>query len=529
MFGVHTHFPDDSTAMNNTIRITTHDGRRFETRPDPSMTMSQAVFLSGAWPLMPLCSGLGKCGLCAAKWISTPPAARDTETRRFSEAELAEGWRLTCQHPAKAADIALPEPPTRRVKAPVYTDAKAEGLSLAVDLGTTSIHWAARSEAGPVGSGSDLNPQMGFGSEVISRMAAAQAGHGPKLRSLILDRLKEIAAGLPARPEAMAVAGNSAMTLLLLGLPVDGLAAAPYRLDYAGGEVVHLDPDLPPAYLPPLLAPFVGGDVSAGLAALILGDDPPKFPFMLADLGTNGEFALALSESEYILTSVPMGPALEGVGLSQGKLAEPGAVISFDPSPTGLVPSHLERPPFGGERPGISGTGYLSLLNTLFSGGLMDESGLFTKPPTPLAARLGRPVSYQGEPALQVTARLVLPASDVEETLKVKAAFNLAFSELLDAGGLKASDLTGLHLAGAMGEHVAVRDLEGLGFIPPGLGVRTFSEGNTSLAGAALLVRDQEARDWASGLSAACRVLDLTGSSSFNARFVQRMTFTHVS
>ena len=67
-----------------------------------------------------------------------------------------------------------------------------------------------------------------------------------------------------------------------------------------------LAPDLPPARIPPLLAPFVGADISAGMAAIAFGPDPPRYPYLLADLGTNGEFALALSPEEYLLASVPM-------------------------------------------------------------------------------------------------------------------------------------------------------------------------------------------------------------------------------
>ena len=92
-------------------------------------------------------------------------------------------------------------------------------------------------------------------------------------------------------------------------------------------------PGLPPIYIPPLPAPFVGGDVSAGLAALLEADIPR--PFVLADLGTNGELALVTEAGDLWLTSVPLGPALEGIGTECGQLGGPGVVTGFMLTPMG--------------------------------------------------------------------------------------------------------------------------------------------------------------------------------------------------
>lgn len=51
---------------------------------------------------------------------------------------------------------------------------------LAVDLGTTSIHWRLLDGTGhEAASGQALNPQMGAGSDVVSRLAAARNQEGP--------------------------------------------------------------------------------------------------------------------------------------------------------------------------------------------------------------------------------------------------------------------------------------------------------------------------------------------------------------
>lgn len=384
---------------------------------------------------------------------------------------------------------------------------------------------------------------MGLGSEVMSRLGfAARPGGAQILRELMLERLRDLVRRAEAdghgRPvERLCVAGNSVMTYLLLGLPVPGLAHAPYRLDYAGGDDQSLAPDLPETRIPPLLSPFVGADLSAGLTALTFGPEPPRHPYLLADLGTNGEFVLALSPGEYLLASVPMGPALEGVGLRHGRTAAPGAVRAFALTPAGLKPEYIDRPPLPGEDGGITGVGYLSLVAALLRAGVLDESGRFVVPATPLGQRLAKGLSHgqpnaqgaQGEPSLDLGAGLFLPASDVEELVKVKAAFNLALSRLLAEANLAPAALHSVHLAGAMGEHVNARDLATLGFLPEVLAERLVRAGNTSLKGAALLLNSADAWDWVRALPGKCRALDLTSDPGFGSLYVERMVLRHVA
>lgn len=525
------------------IRITAHDGRFLELAPDPRLTLAQAIFLAGLWEGVPLCAGLGKCGLCRVRYVQSPPQPRDEEQRRLGAEAVAQGWRLSCLHPAQPCDIELPRP--RRSgqarQRPEHTEAaQAPGAAaLAVDLGTTSIHWAALSGREAVASGQELNPQMGLGSEVMSRLGfATRPGGAEILRGLALDRLRQLVAAAENAAKApvsrLCVAGNSAMTCLLLGLPFEGLSRAPYRLDYAGGDERELAADLPPARIPPLLSPFVGADISAGLAAVSLGaagltSGPPRFPFLLADLGTNGEFVLALSPEEYLLASVPMGPALEGVGLRHGRTAAPGAVRAFALTPAGLRPDYVERPPQSGEDGGITGVGYLSLAAALLRAGALDESGRFVVPATPLGRKIAGNASTQdGETVLDLGGGLGLPASDVEELVKVKAAFNLALSRLLAESGLRSGALTAVLLAGAMGEHVDARDLATLGFLPEALAGRLVRAGNTSLAGARLLLNSPHAWDWVRALPGKCRALDLASDSGFGSLYVERMVLRHV-
>lgn len=171
-------------------------------------------------------------------------------------------------------------------------------LLLAIDLGTTTLHWSALTPDGRrVTHGAELNPPDGRG----------QRGHVPSGRGLVTARpaalrrltLAAVAriAGLPGPVRELCGGQSSAMTAILLGRDVSGLAAAPYRLDYAGGTVEILPgladlpgstdstdstglpgstggadgADGPEVWIPPQPAPFVGGDVGAGMTALLYG------------------------------------------------------------------------------------------------------------------------------------------------------------------------------------------------------------------------------------------------------------------
>jgi len=520
------------------IRVTTHDGTRLSLAPKADLTLAQRIFLAGLWDGVPLCAGLGKCGLCRVRYVEAPPPPNNEDRKRLGSAAVDDGWRLSCLRPARPCVIELPEP-KRSAAATRQTGGPGTGdVTLAVDLGTTSVHWASWAQGQIVARGQGLNPQMGLGSEVMSRLGfASRPGGAEILRTLMVDRLRAIAREAEALSAVtrLCVAGNSAMTYLLLGLPVGGLSRAPYHLDYTGGDERMLAPDLPPARIPPLLAPFVGADISAGMAAIAFGPTPPRYPYLLADLGTNGEFALALSPEEYLLASVPMGPALEGVGLRHGRTAGPGAVRAFALTPMGLKAGHIDRPPLPGEDAGITGVGYLSLAATLLRAGVLDETGRFVVPATPLGRRVAAGLTMagrqeaQGEAVLPLGGGLALPASDVEELVKVKAAFNLALSRLLAESGLPAGALAAVYLAGAMGEHVDARDLATLGFLPDVLTGRLTRAGNTSLAGAALLLDSPAAWDWVRALPARCRALDLASDPRFGALYVERMVLRHVS
>ncbi len=502
-------------------------------------TLARALFRAGYFVGAPLCAGLGRCGRCRVRYLSPPPPPLAAETRRLGEAAVAAGWRLACLRPVggdEHLELAATGPTPAYDKASLALAAPQTGeLGLAVDLGTTGLAWRLLSLADgrTVAEGRGVNPQLGAGGEVVSRLAfALTPGGGELLRRLVLDVLVRLAALAGRKPSALCLAGNSAMMAIVCDKPLAGLAHAPYGLSWRGGETVALGRGLPPAYVPPLLGPFVGADVSAGLTALVAQN--PAYPFLLADLGTNAEMVLALAPGRYLAASAPLGPALEGVGLTDGAMAGPGVAVDFELTPAGLAPVFFGGPEATGPPRGIAGPGYLRLAAILREQGVLDADGRFAQnpAPTPLGRRLQARVARQGGEAVFEAAGCRLFASDVEELLKVKAACNLAMAGLLGAAGLATSALAAVYLAGAFGANVSAEALETLGFFPPGLAGRSHVAGNLSLAGAALFLTEPARRATAEALPGQTAIVPLVapqaGVAGGGDPFISRMVFAYV-
>jgi uncharacterized 2Fe-2S/4Fe-4S cluster protein (DUF4445 family) len=484
-------------------------------------TMAKALFLSGHFMGRPLCSGIGRCGQCRVTYLSSAPEANSIEQEVLTPQELRSGIRLACRREARNGDVVVIEPSDRDL-AVSSGKIRGTGLGLAVDLGTTTLKWSILgTQDGPI-SGQEPNPQMGSGSEVISRLAFAMENPSQAefLRLAVVRRLERLA-GRTGCMGRMAVAGNSVMVHLLLGAPLEGLSRAPYSLAVSGGSTVHLSDALPEAYIPPLLGPFLGADISAGLCA-ILGEDV-HYPFLFCDLGTNGEMVLGLAPDRFLAASVALGPALEGVGLSMGSVAEAGVVLWFSTGADGPIPYPMP----GGAWKRISGTGYLSLLASLRRLGAVEEEGRFAAGRTPLARRIMEGLDRSAG-RLALPGGLFLSASDVEEILKVKAAFNAGTAALLRGAGIPFNRLGAVYLAGTFGEHVAEADLTTLGFLPEQTRGKLIRAGNTSLKGAVLLMDSPEARERAESLRNQVHIVGLVEDEGFQRRFLQSMRFVHV-
>ncbi len=556
------------------MRITLHQSNTHPITIEATLeqSLAQALWLSGKVPPAPLCSGLGRCGHCKVRFLHKAPPVTIKEERILQPKEIQQQIRLACAHNIQNlydflgenvelsllyAPHILPINTTIEQHSPTKN---IQNLKLAIDLGTTSLCWRvlALYEDGtnsPLAEGKSLNPQMGAGADVVSRLALAI---NPEKRSILAKLVQEALQNIlhqfflqhtdhkMPHIDEICLAANTAMTAIFLEKDCTSLAKAPYALPLQGGENIEIV-GLSSTYIPPQLAPFVGGDISAGYAAL-LEHKSLQYPFILADLGTNGEFILALSPEKALIASVPMGPALEGIGLSFGDMiqnvenhnSDYDIVYNVSLGTQGLTPHTLHNK----VPKKLCGTGYLSLLHCLLRAHCLDKSGHFLLPktgeakPTPLYTKIASHFdTLHDEQILYLWPHLLLNsphgapylrAADVEEILKVKAAFSLALQSLLRAGRIEPTHIKQFFLSGAMGSHVQSADLEGLGFLPEGFSTRVEILGNTALEGASLLLTKPALRQSLHSFAKQCTQVELTQDTHFTENFMQHMQFSYI-
>lgn len=517
------------------LALKSGDGKTATLIAETGETLARAIWLSGLLPPRSMCAGLALCGKCKLKYLSEAPEPTEKDRRFFSDSELGQGWRFGCQHtvppnePLEETFLHV-EIPQKFVFETEYAEKISSGCAqeiyIGFDLGTTTIEWRAFGNEGTMAEGHFPNPQGAAGADIISRLEYART---PEHKSLLSGVLRNAILGEIQKLRSnnysvlrICLAANSAMTEILLEKDIEGLCKAPARLAYTGAEFCPFPADKPvtEAIFPPLAGPFTGSDTSCGILALEENNTPK--PFLLADLGTNAELALLAENNDLFLASVPLGPALEGIGPRCGQEAGPGVCSGFNLGLDGLVPVCL---PGASPKMGICATGYLSLIGLLRNLQILDSSGKFNlKPANPLAAKIvGNFAEMHNETILRLADGLFLAASDVEQLLKVRAALYVGIRQILKKARLLPSQIASWRIAGALGSNAFQKDLEILG-LPPNLpGDKVKAIGNVALEGACILAKEPEKLFYLKELCDKATILDLTAEPEFQKNFLNAM------
>ncbi|MFN2267067.1 MAG: ASKHA domain-containing protein [Desulfonatronovibrio sp.] len=391
---------------------------------------------------------------------------------------------------------------------------------MGIDIGTTSIKWSFKHSDSSLSYGQTFNPQMGAGPEVMSRLsfAALSTQNQDLLHKVLLSEVLNIINLQTDFSSNICITGNPAMIYFLLRKNLAGISVAPYSLEYTGGRHEALESYDSEVYVPSLFSPFVGADASAGLT-YILEAYQPDFPFLFADFGTNGEIVLGISPDKFLCTSIALGPALEGIGLRHGSPYKKGVASRFSPTSSGIeaIGSWTTDK--------ISGSGYISLLANLIRLKNISSGGHFKEGNSPLAFKIFSEINDKG---LRIKKNLYLHPRDIEEILKVKAAFTLGVSFLCHKGSITHDMIKSIYIGGALGEHTSLDDLETLGFFPPGSANKSEVVGNTSLKGALLMAESPSSREHNKNLAFMVKSLNLAANNEYMAEsFIRHMVFEY--
>lgn len=472
-----------------------------------------AVLRRAGVPVPAPCGGQGRCGKCRVQL----------------QKDGAEQTVLACRTMVDSDCAVTPE--TQRGGAIVGSAGTGSavrsgrtGLGAALDLGTTTavLELFDLQSGESRGLAAAWSALAAYGADVISRAqyCMEHPDGAATLRALLRGQTAELLRQLGARPQDLKelfVAGNTVMQHLYAGLDPSPIALAPFTPPtlFADGP---LEPGLTYA---PCVAGYVGGDITAGLLASGLAEQPGQHLFL--DIGTNGEMALG-GRDGFLCCAVASGPAFEGAGISCGMPGLPGAVCRV--RWTGAAP---EFEVIGGvEAKGICGSGLIDLLAVLCEKRLITGGGLLLGPedaPAEYARFLGEDERGNGVFYLTEDRRVFLTASDVRQLQLAKAAVAAGIRVLLKKSHVGAEEIDSISLAGGFGNSLHVESAVQIGMLPPTLQGKCRVLGNTSLAGARLALLDPAAREKLSAIQRACRYIELSGDADFNLEYTDQLYF----
>lgn len=520
------------------------------------------------------CNQTGVCGKCrilldpdSVSRVISPSHAT------ISPAQRVEGWCLAC-HSTIAGDIdimkvpaakrdsgavlqygrgaALPHSPlfskqfvVNRCETQIYAGRKLLGTEsgdtspsmygLAIDIGTTTLVLSLIDlhSGGEAASLSAHNPQARYAQDVLSRISYASTPEGlltmqQTLTAALNTMLLEIAgqAGISTlHIYELVLSGNTCMLHLATGHSPKSLGRYPYTPLINGHQSmaatalgIHISPH-GQAYLPPILSPFVGADISSGILSLQLHRLPGIS--LLIDIGTNGEIVLA-DNGRLTATSTAAGPALEGMNISCGMCAGPGAVERVGHGSDGTITfSTIGNKAAGG----LCGSGLIDLIATLIELQVIEANGRFA-PPEKLAPVLARRLTRKnGSMVFALTPEVHLSQKDVRQVQLAKGAIQAGMEFLLNHTGIEFAKVDRVLIAGAFGYHLATASLVRLKIIPKELAGKLDYVGNTSKTGGQTFLTNVPCRGEMAQVAAGVEIVELSGQDGFERLFVRCLGF----
>jgi uncharacterized 2Fe-2S/4Fe-4S cluster protein (DUF4445 family) len=405
---------------------------------------------------------------------------------------------------------------------------------LAVDVGTTKLAiYLYDLETGiEVDKVGEMNPQIAYGEDVISRIAyCIQEPPGRQiLQKTIIDTLNKKVGEICENKGILSqqivdavIVGNTAMHHLLAGLPVHQLVYAPYiaavstsldifardiGLAIAPGGYIHLLPNI---------AGYVGADHVAVILATGLWKTKKKV--LAIDVGTNTEISLAANGHVYSC-SCASGPAFEGAHIKDGMRAAPGAIERvkiLDKAVHFLTINN--QPPVG-----ICGSGILDAVAEMKTAGIINEKGAMQNGQNNVRPN-GRTLEYLLVPAASTGhgKDITVTRSDVNEIQLAKAAIRAGLEILMLEAGIVAEEIDEFIVAGAFGTYIDIPNAIKIGMYP-NVPVERFTQfGNAAGMGAVLALLSQQQRKIAQEFTKKDEYVELTTHPGFQKKFIEAL------
>ena len=408
-------------------------------------------------------------------------------------------------------------------------------FGISVDIGTTKLamYLVDLLTGEVVEKVGEMNPQIAYGEDVVSRIAYATQNDGGRttLQETLANTLNKLlveicrSSGISTSQIADAViVGNTAMHHLFAGLPVEQLVFAPYvpainepldirasaiGISMAPGGYIHLLPNI---------AGYVGADHAAVILSTELWNT--NRTVMVIDVGTNTEISL-VSGGHMLSCSCASGPAFEGAHITNGMRAAPGAIERVQ-----IIDGEIKTFTIDDELPvGICGSGILDVVAALKAANLMDERGALIE--GELNIRRGKkdklefllvPAAFSGH-----GRDIAVSRTDVNEIQLAKAAIRAGQEILMEKAGINAGDIDEIIIAGAFGTYIDVPNAISVGMFPD-IPVQRFRQvGNAAGMGATQALISKKHRKIIKDVIKDVEYVELTTYENFQAAFVEAM------
>jgi uncharacterized 2Fe-2S/4Fe-4S cluster protein (DUF4445 family) len=417
-----------------------------------------------------------------------------------------------------------------------------KNIGIACDIGTTtiSLHCVDLATGAVLASKSDYNAQIRRGADVISRIEYAKNEKRlAEMRSLVLSTVNGLIDSaldelkIPADSVFnVAIAGNTTMMHLLLGLPPQAIRESPYvpvvnapGVMTAAETGIHANPHAAVSFAPGV-GSYVGGDITSGLLVTPMIDDAKNISLFM-DIGTNGE--IAIGNAEFLMAAAcSAGPAFEGSGIKCGMRAATGAIESFETDP------EMKNVKYGvigaGKPKGICGSGLIAVLGELYAKGLIDRSGRIADRTPP--ARIARIDGTKGLVLVKSAAgygarEIVVTEADIENLVRTKAAIYAACDLMLSNIGLTFESISHVYIAGGFGRFVDVEKAVRIGMLPDIPRDRFSYLGNSSLTGATMALVSKARRAQLAALAQKMTYIDLSSDNRYMDAYVAALFLPH--
>ncbi len=425
-------------------------------------------------------------------------------------------------------------------------DTTSDCYGVAFDIGTTTIAaYLLDLNTGKQQSvAASVNPQNRVGDDVISRInhTMQESGGLAELQSLVIAEMNRLVETLCHGAEISAdsvyeaaVAGNTCMMHLFMGINPIHLAQAPYvpavsAAMYISARDVGLKiSEFGRIHALPCIAGYVGADTVAVILATDMYEDDRLT--LAVDIGTNGEIALG-SQKRMLACSTAAGPAFEGAHIKHGMRAASGAIdaVWFDEC-------ELKYTTIGGAEPvGICGSGLLDAISCLINAGIIESSGRIVDSEeipeeySHLRSKLvlgerGNEFILAEKEYTSISEPVVITQRDVREIQLAKGAIAAGIQTLMDNMGVTADDLDRVVLAGAFGNYVRKESAINVGMLPNVPISKLHSVGNAAGEGAKLALISTDARGDADCIADRIEYVELTTDPGFQDRFAEALMF----